>query len=175
VSLFGEAGADLPEPRLSPVSDWMPAERLNEEFRAVGFYMSGHPLDDYMAPLKRKGVMTLDEVTAKAENGALVAKLAGVVAGRQERKSARGNRFAFAQLSDTSGAYEVTLFSDTLDKWLSRSRRIWKAISSSCWVAPLRRLMWWLQMRARRVCEFSSKIQALFPTLRLCFRARKKL
>ena len=116
VSLFGEAGADLPEPRLSPVSDWMPAERLNEEFRAVGFYMSGHPLDDYMAPLKRKGVMTLDEVTAKAENGALVAKLAGVVAGRQERKSARGNRFAFAQLSDTSGAYEVTLFSDTLDK-----------------------------------------------------------
>ncbi|MDB9707003.1 DNA polymerase III subunit alpha, partial [Planktotalea frisia] len=116
VSLFGEAGDDLPEPRLSPVQDWMPAERLNEEFRAVGFYMSGHPLDDYMAPLKRKGVMTLDEVTAKAENGALVAKLAGVVAGRQERKSARGNRFAFAQLSDTSGAYEVTLFSDTLDK-----------------------------------------------------------
>ena len=116
VSLFGEAGADLPEPRLSPVQDWMPAERLNEEFRAVGFYMSGHPLDDYMAPLKRKGVMTLDEVTAKAENGALVAKLAGVVAGRQERKSARGNRFAFAQLSDTTGAYEVTLFSDTLDK-----------------------------------------------------------
>ena len=116
VSLFGEAGDDLPEPRLSPVSDWLPAERLGEEFRAVGFYMSGHPLDDYMAPLKRKGVVTLDEVTAKAERGALVAKLAGVVAGRQERKSARGNRFAFAQLSDTTGAYEVTLFSDTLDK-----------------------------------------------------------
>ena len=94
----------------------MPAERLAEEFKAVGFYLSGHPLDDYMAALRRKDVVTLEEVTAKAETGPLVAKLAGVVAGRQERKSARGNRFAFCQLSDTSGAYEVTLFSETLEK-----------------------------------------------------------
>ncbi|MEO9778649.1 MAG: DNA polymerase III subunit alpha [Sedimentitalea sp.] len=116
VSLFGEAGDDLPEPRLSPAADWLPAERLAEEFRAVGFYLSGHPLDDYAAFLKRKGVMTLEEVQKKAANSPLVAKLAGVVAGRQERKSARGNRFAFAQLSDATGAYEVTLFSDTLEK-----------------------------------------------------------
>jgi DNA polymerase III subunit alpha len=116
VSLFGEAGEDLPEPRLPPVADWLPAERLSEEFKAIGFYLSGHPLDDYMAPLKRKGVMTLDEVNAKAERGPLIAKMAGVVAGRQERKSARGNRFAFAQLSDTTGAYEVTLFSEALEK-----------------------------------------------------------
>ncbi|MDU8928246.1 DNA polymerase III subunit alpha [Alisedimentitalea sp. MJ-SS2] len=116
VSLFGEAGDDLPEPRLAPVSDWLPAERLGEEFKAVGFYLSGHPLDDYMIPLKRKQVLTLDEVTEQAKGGAMVAKLAGVVAGRQERKSARGNRFAFVQLSDTSGGYEVTLFSETLEK-----------------------------------------------------------
>ena len=115
VSLFGEAGDDLPEPRMSPCDDWLPAERLTEEFKAVGFYLSGHPLDDYMGPLRRKGVLTLDEVTEKATAGPLVAKLAGVVAGRQERKSARGNRFAFAQMSDTTGGYEVTLFSDTLE------------------------------------------------------------
>ena len=116
VSLFGEAGDDLPEPRLHPVDDWLPAERLSEEFKAVGFYLSGHPLDDYMAPLKRKGIVTLDELMRKAERAPLVAKLAGVVAGRQERKSARGNRFAFCQMSDTTGAYEVTLFSETLEK-----------------------------------------------------------
>jgi len=116
VSLFGEAGDDLPEPRILPMDDWQPAERLSEEFKAIGFYLSGHPLDDYMAPLKRKGILTLDEVSSKAENGPHVAKMAGIVAGRQERKSARGNRFAFAQLSDTTGAYEVTIFSDTLEK-----------------------------------------------------------
>ncbi len=116
VSLFGEAGDDLPEPRMLPCDDWLPAERLTEEFKAVGFYLSGHPLDDYVGSLRRKGIMTLDDLIAKAEGGPLVAKLAGVVAGRQERKSARGNRFAFAQMSDTTGAYEVTLFSDTLEK-----------------------------------------------------------
>ncbi|KRS12729.1 DNA polymerase III subunit alpha [Roseovarius atlanticus] len=116
VSLFGEAGEDLPEPRLSPVEDWLPAERLTEEYAAVGFYLSGHPLDDYMAALKRKDVKTLDEVNElAARSGAVVAKMAGVVAGRQERKSARGNRFAFVQLSDVTGGYEVTMFSDTLE------------------------------------------------------------
>ena len=115
VSLFGEAGDDLPEPRLSAAQDWLPAERLAEEFKAVGFYLSGHPLDDYMVALRRQKVMTLDEVAAKAERGAHVAKMAGTVSGRQERKSARGNRFAFVQLSDPTGSYEVTMFSDTLE------------------------------------------------------------
>lgn len=116
VSLFGEAGDDLPEPRLAAVPDWLPAERLSEEFKAIGFYLSGHPLDDYMPALKRRGVLTLDEVTEQARSGPVLAKMAGVVAGRQERKSARGNRFAFAQMSDPTGAFEVTLFSEVLEK-----------------------------------------------------------
>ncbi|MCC5957925.1 MAG: DNA polymerase III subunit alpha [Rhodobacteraceae bacterium] len=115
VSLFGEAGADIPEPRLSKCDDWLPTERLGHEHQAIGFYLSGHPLDDYAAALKRKQVMTLAEVEKKAAGGAFVAKIAGAVSGRQERKSARGNRFAFVQLSDTTGLYEVTVFSDTLE------------------------------------------------------------
>ncbi len=116
VSLFGEAGDDLPEPRLSPVEDWLPNERLSEEHVGVGFYLSGHPLDDYMAPLKRKGVVTIAELEERLRaTPAMNAKLSGAVSGRQERKSARGNRFAFVQLSDPSGLYEVTVFSDTLE------------------------------------------------------------
>ena len=115
VSLFGQAGDDLPEPRLAQAEDWPANERLAEEHKAIGFYLSGHPLDDYVSPLKRKGVMTLADVTAAAERGPLVAKIAGSVAGKQERKSARGNRFAFVQLSDPTGLYEVTIFSDTLE------------------------------------------------------------
>ncbi len=116
VSLFGEAGDDLPEPRLSPMGDWLPAERLDEEAKAIGFFLSGHPLEDYMPALKRKKVLTLDEVGEQAKGGPCVVKLAGRVSGRQERKSLKGNRFAFAQLSDPTGAYEVTIFSDTLEK-----------------------------------------------------------
>jgi len=115
VSLFGEAGADLPESRLASRDDWLPVERLTQEHQAIGFYLSGHPLDDYMGPLKRKKVMTLTELTAAAQGGPIVAKLAGSVSSKQERKSAKGNRFAFVQLSDPTGLYEVTVFSDTLE------------------------------------------------------------
>ncbi|MEM6739090.1 MAG: DNA polymerase III subunit alpha [Pseudomonadota bacterium] len=116
VSLFGEAGEDLPEPRLSRADDWLPTERLTEEHVAVGFYLSGHPLDDYMGTLKRKGILTYTQVLERAEQGPALVKLAGAVSARQERKSARGNRFAFVGLSDPTGLYEVTVFSDTLEQ-----------------------------------------------------------
>jgi DNA polymerase-3 subunit alpha len=116
VSLFGDAGDDLPEPRLSASDDWLPVERLAEEHQAVGFYLSGHPLDDYMSALKRRGVLTFSDVLARAEQGPAVVRMAGAVSVRQERKSARGNRFAFVGLSDPTGLYEVTVFSETLEK-----------------------------------------------------------
>ena len=115
VSLFGEAGADIPEPRLPFRDDWLPVERLTQEHLAIGFYLSGHPLDDYMGPLRRQGVKTLTEVTAMAAGGMCSAKIAGSVASKQEKKSARGNRFAFVSLSDPTGLYEVTVFSDVLE------------------------------------------------------------
>ena len=127
VSLFGDTGEDLLEPRLACVTDWLPAERLAEEFKAIGFYLSGHPLDDYMAALRRNKVLTLDEVMARAATGAALVKMAGIVSGRQERKSARGNRFAFVQLSDPTSQFEVTVFSDTLEAsrdWLDSGSQV---------------------------------------------------
>ncbi|MFK5998705.1 MAG: DNA polymerase III subunit alpha [Rhodobacterales bacterium] len=115
--LFGDAGEALPAPRLPMPEDWLPNERLGHEHIAIGFYLSGHPLDDYAGALKRKNVLTLDALHQKAAGGTVVAKIAGSVAGKQERKSARGNRFAFVQLSDPTGLYEVTVFSDTLEKF----------------------------------------------------------
>jgi DNA polymerase-3 subunit alpha len=115
VSLFGEAGTDIPEPRLPDLPDWLPTERLAAEHAAVGFYLSGHPLDDYLPPLKRSGVLTHAALARQAEGGPVVARIAGAVAARQERKSARGNRFAFVQMSDPTGLFEVTVFSETLE------------------------------------------------------------
>jgi len=115
VSLFGDAGDDLPEPRLPSPPDWLPNERLAAEHQAVGFYFSGHPLDDYQPALKRRGVMTLAEVERRVQQGPFVARMAGAVSAKQERKSQKGNRFAFVSLSDPTGLYEVTVFSDTLE------------------------------------------------------------
>ncbi|RRH75853.1 DNA polymerase III subunit alpha [Falsigemmobacter faecalis] len=115
VSLFGEAGDDIPPPRIAMRNDWLPVDKLAQEHQAIGFYLSGHPLDDWMGALKRKGVLTLAELGRKAAAGPVVAKLAGSVSNRQERKSSRGNRFAFVGCSDPTGLYEVTVFSDVLD------------------------------------------------------------
>ncbi len=112
-SLFG-GGEDLPPPRAALAQVWLPAEKLGEEHRAVGFYLSGHPLDDYLPALKRQKVQTLAEISAEAAGGPLVTSIAGTVAARMERKSAKGTQYAFVSLSDPTGLYEVTVFSDLL-------------------------------------------------------------
>ncbi len=115
VSLFGEAGEDLPPPRLADVDDWASAERLSEEHQAIGFYLSGHPLDEFMPMLRRARVQTLAELTVAAERGPQMARIAGMVSQVKEKKSARGNRFAFVSFSDPTGLGEATLFSDVLE------------------------------------------------------------
>ncbi|MEO1961536.1 MAG: DNA polymerase III subunit alpha, partial [Paracoccus sp. (in: a-proteobacteria)] len=113
-SLFG-GGEDLPPPRAAIEQVWLPTEKLGEEHRAIGFYLSGHPLDDYLPALKRKNVMTLAQISAEAAGGPMVASIAGTVAARMERKSAKGTPYAFVSLSDPTGLYEVTVFSDLLN------------------------------------------------------------
>ena len=112
-SLFG-SGEDLPPPRAPLAQVWLPTEKLGEEHKAIGFYLSGHPLDDYQTALKRKKVQTLAEISREAETGPMVAFIAGTVAARMERKSAKGTAYAFVSLSDPTGLYEVTCFSDLL-------------------------------------------------------------
>ena len=116
VSLFGggEAGRG-PMPALHAVADWPTAEKLQKEFEAIGFYLSSHPLDAYAKSLARLGIVTYAELPRKlAGGGGTRHKLAGVVIGSKERTSARGSRFAFIQLSDTSGVYEVMAFAEVL-------------------------------------------------------------
>ena len=115
VSLFGDdpaaAGAAL---RLPDVPDWSLTDRLRHEFEAVGVYLSAHPLDSYAKSLEKLDVVSYAQLMAQAGNPPAGAKLAGTVIGRKERRNAKGNKFAFVQLSDSSGIYEVTVFSETL-------------------------------------------------------------
>jgi DNA polymerase-3 subunit alpha len=115
-SLF--AGIDpsfAPRPSLPLVDDWPPVERLQHEFAAIGFYLSSHPLDPYGKSLERAGIIRWADLPAGlAANPTNRFRLAGIVIGRKERTSGRGNRFAFVQMSDPSGTFEVVLFSEIL-------------------------------------------------------------
>ena len=48
---------------------WLPAERLQREFDAIGFFLSGHPLDDYAASLERLKVQRWTRVLQFGEAG----------------------------------------------------------------------------------------------------------
>jgi DNA polymerase III subunit alpha len=113
--LFGAATGTKEELVLPSRDVWLPMERLTNEFEAVGFYLSGHPLDDYMKPLSKIGVDTWAAFQQKAlTKGATAGKLAGTITHRQERRSKSGNKFAFVGFSDPTGAFEAICFSDTL-------------------------------------------------------------
>jgi DNA polymerase-3 subunit alpha len=106
-------------PALPVIPDWPPVEKLQNEFEAIGFYLSAHPLDPYGKSLERAGILRwIDLPAALAAPGSLGGstrfRLAGIVVGKKERTSARGNRFAFVQLSDTTGVFEITVFSEML-------------------------------------------------------------
>ncbi len=112
--LFGGATAknDMNLPQRDP---WLPMEKLNNEFEAIGFYLSGHPLDDYVKPLARLNVETWAAFREKAlQRGAVAARLAGTLSYKQERRSRQGNKFAFLGFSDPTGQFEAVCFSDTL-------------------------------------------------------------
>src|SRR5262249_28525328 len=114
-SLFADALSEPDRFNLPQVADWPPMEKLRHEFEAIGFYLSAHPLDSYSETLRRLDVVRYcDLPVSLAARPTMRAKLAGIVTARQERTSAKGSRFAFVQLSDSSGMYEVVVFSETL-------------------------------------------------------------
>ncbi|MEE8279785.1 MAG: OB-fold nucleic acid binding domain-containing protein, partial [Alphaproteobacteria bacterium] len=115
-SLFGAESDMTHHARALPdVPDWPDTERLRHEFEAIGFYLSTHPLDAYGKSLERLQVVKWAALSSRprAHETSRV-RLAGTVIGKKERTSARGNRFAFVQFSDTSGMFEVTVFSEVL-------------------------------------------------------------
>ncbi|MGB1077656.1 MAG: DNA polymerase III subunit alpha, partial [Bdellovibrionales bacterium] len=116
-SLFGGDDAGIGGlPELPSVPQWDPLERLSYEFEAVGFYLSAHPLDNKRDQLKRLRIKTyIDLERIVQEKGSTREKVAGVLLKKQVKVSAKsGNKYAFLQISDTSGVYEAMMFSDTL-------------------------------------------------------------
>ncbi|QQG35328.1 MAG: DNA polymerase III subunit alpha [Micavibrio aeruginosavorus] len=119
-SLFGgpaEAQTQL-MPELPEIHEWDPLEKLSHEFDAVGFYLSAHPLDTKAAQLERMNILNTAQVQELVNSrGSAMVDMAGVLLKKNIKVSQKsGNKFAFLQLSDAAGIYEVMLFSETLSR-----------------------------------------------------------
>jgi DNA polymerase III subunit alpha len=112
IGLFGAEESVASNIALPTINDWLESDRLKEEFGAIGFYLSAHPLDSYGKALERLKISSYAKLEATRATGPV--KIAGMVISKKERVSAKGNKYAFVQLSDSSGSYEITVFSDVL-------------------------------------------------------------
>ncbi len=121
VSLFGNDASDdngLGLPELGEINDFDPLEKLANEFTAVGFYLSAHPLDTRQEQFKRMKIVSLSHVEEDIKNKQKASyQMAGVLLKKQEKMSQKGSKYAFLQLSDPSGIYEVTIFSEALNNY----------------------------------------------------------
>ncbi len=117
VSLFGGGESeDLGLPPLPEIKNWTPLDKLAYEFEAVGFYLSAHPLDTRAQQFERMNIHSLRHVEQDIlTKGAAIYQMAGVLLKKQEKMSQKGSKYAFLQLSDPTGIYEVTIFSETLN------------------------------------------------------------
>ena len=99
---------------LRPAKPWIPTDRLSKEFEAVGFFLTGHPLDDYKDALEALGAEPWIEFATKARLRRVVGTLAGTVLYSRERKGKNGNAYAFVAFSDPTGQFEAVVFSEAL-------------------------------------------------------------
>ncbi|MEM9684577.1 MAG: OB-fold nucleic acid binding domain-containing protein, partial [Pseudomonadota bacterium] len=111
VNLFGDAMV-TDSLQLPDTDDWPTQERLQQEFEAIGFYLSAHPLEAYAKSCSRMGVAEWTDVAAGRVREPRI-KLAGIVGSKRIINGRRG-RLAFVQMSDATGAYEITVFSELL-------------------------------------------------------------
>ena len=112
--LFGAASS---EPiRLPSESHWSLGERLQKEFESVGFFLTGHPLDEYDDVLTRLRVQDFAAFSRSVRDGATAGRLAAMVISRQERRTKSGSKMGIIMLSDRSGQYEAIVFNETLQE-----------------------------------------------------------
>jgi DNA polymerase III subunit alpha len=105
----GETGLRLPA-----VQPWTADERLQHEFEAVGFFLSGHPLDAYRSALHRLGAQDFTSFSRSVRAGASAGRLAATVIDKSERRTKSGSKMGILRLSDRTGQYEAVMFNETL-------------------------------------------------------------
>ncbi len=118
-ALFGAPSDEKRPPRAGKAAagapgSWTRRERLLYEKEALGFYITGHPLDSYAAEI----AMYANCTTAALPNlkaGAEV-KIGGIVTALKERITKRGEKMANLTLEDLEGTVEVTVFSRTFQE-----------------------------------------------------------
>jgi DNA polymerase-3 subunit alpha len=117
IDMFGGVASADVQLRIPPYEPWPAAVKLQREYDAVGFFLSGHPLDEYGDLLKKLRVQTWVEFSRSVKAGNSVGRVAATVLDRQERRTKTGNKMGIINLSDQTGHFEAIVFSEGLQRF----------------------------------------------------------
>jgi len=111
----GDAKATETQLEFPEVRNWSKRERLKQEKAALGFYVSGHPLDSYSSEMK-----LLATTTDKLKEGLHAEKnkvsLVGIIVNNTVRLNQSNAKFAIATVEDTRGTLEFPVFANVYEK-----------------------------------------------------------
>ena len=112
-SLFGEDEDMLKiDIELEQLEEYENKELLELEKASLGFYVSGHPLDDYREQLDKINYTLSSQIDELADGSQalFVGKIESIV----EKISKRGNKFGIASIMDLHGNIELMMFENKL-------------------------------------------------------------
>ncbi len=120
ISMFDDFAAAAPAQatkRMSAlVSPWSHTEKLAFEKELLGFYVTGHPLDEYRAVLDNPKKFTSIAKLGEQEDKCTVT-IGGALAGVEKRFTKRDSKpFAVVVLEDLTGQLEVMIWNETFTK-----------------------------------------------------------
>jgi DNA polymerase III subunit alpha len=116
--LFGAGSGEEGDEGLAPIPvpeapSWTEAQQLAGEKEALGFYMSGHPIERFADELKTFGARRLAELAASEAD----VWVGGIVGAIRALKTRRGDRMAVFALEDVGGSVEVVVFPEAFQKF----------------------------------------------------------
>jgi len=96
------------------VTDWSQQEALAFEKEALGFYITGHPLDKHERVLKKITGGTIAALKERAQSGEV--RMGGVVSALRLRNTKKGDRYGNFNLEDKTGFIEVIVWPEAYKK-----------------------------------------------------------
>ncbi|MFA6694762.1 MAG: OB-fold nucleic acid binding domain-containing protein, partial [Bacillota bacterium] len=90
-------------------------EYLDYEKEALGFYLSGHPLDAYADVLKKYRLDSIKDLPERSDGSEVV--LAGIITKVNLYSDRKGQTMAFIDVEDFLGSVSITVFSDIYSKF----------------------------------------------------------
>ena len=95
------------------VRPWTGKERLGGEKDTLGLYVTGHPIDEYEAEVRKFAPTRIADLRADKQGNQV---LAGLIVATRTMKTKRGDTMAFLQLDDRSARIEITVYGETYNE-----------------------------------------------------------